>query len=124
MLVSAHYVSNYYNHDLHIKSWQEIQFEGKPFLLDPSKKLVYKEVQGGGGAMPEQAGKWVKVRSCTCRCECILHVKSRLMYIPLRGDSVNQSHVWSLGNFTPVPISSSIVPVYIRLFTHSVPFHA
>ena len=41
---------------------QEIQVEGKPFLLDPSKKAVYKEVQGGVGAAPEQVGKWVKVR--------------------------------------------------------------
>ena len=35
--------------------------EGKPFLLDPASKLVYKEVRGGGGAAPEQVGKWVQV---------------------------------------------------------------
>ena len=89
MLVSAHYVSNHSNHGLHIKSWQEIQFEGKPFLLDPSKKLVYKEVQGGGGAIPEQAGKWVKVRSCTSRYECrILHVKFGLSCIFLNEEAL------------------------------------
>ena len=35
--------------------------EGKPFLLDPASKLVYKEVRGAGGATPEQVGKWVQV---------------------------------------------------------------
>ena len=41
---------------------QEVQAEGKPFLLDPASKVVYKEVRGGAGAAPEQVGKWVKVR--------------------------------------------------------------
>ena len=35
--------------------------DGKTFLLDPASKLVYKEVRGGGGAAPEQVGKWVQV---------------------------------------------------------------
>jgi hypothetical protein len=40
---------------------QEVQVDGKPFLLDIVSRRLYKEVRGATSA-PEHVGKWVQVR--------------------------------------------------------------
>ncbi|GAX83924.1 hypothetical protein CEUSTIGMA_g11348.t1 [Chlamydomonas eustigma] len=41
---------------------QEIQVDGKPFLLDIARRQLFKEVRGAAAAAPEHVGKWVQNR--------------------------------------------------------------